>query len=77
MDERMQEIIDFFEQGEGYSKQDVITDILSEISSLKGISADEIGLEWDEKLTTLDDFTNEFYDKVIEKVCNVIKSFGA
>jgi len=49
---------------------------LGEIKELKNYSADEIGLEWGkEHLMILDDFVNEFYNLIIENVCNVLKSF--
>lgn len=73
---KLKEIIDFFEFEEGYDKDEVILDILTEIKELRGIYADEIGLEWEgEILMILDDFVKNFYEKVIEKVCNVIKSY--
>lgn len=74
--EKLQEIIDFFELREGYDKYEVISDKIAEIKDLKGYAADEIGLEWDgEELMVLEEFANEFYEKIIEGVCNVIKSF--
>ena len=73
---KLQEIINYFQLGEGYDKHEIITDILGEIKELKNYSADEIGLEWDkEHLMILDDFVNEFYNKLIKNVCNVLKSF--
>ena len=73
---KLQEIIDYFQLNEGYDKHEIITDILGEIKELKNYSADEIELEWDkEYLMVLDDFVNEFYHKLIENVCNVLKSF--
>lgn len=76
MKDKFKEIIDFFELGEGYNKQEIISDMIDEIKDLKGYAPDEIGLEWDGKtLMVLDDFANDFYEKVIEGVCNVIKSF--
>jgi len=73
---KLQEVIDYFQLGEGYDKHEIITDILGEIKELKNYSADEIGLEWDkEHLMILDDFVNEFYHKLIENVCKVLKSF--
>lgn len=72
----LQEIIDFFEQEEGYDKDEIICEILHEIKGLKGYDADEIDLKWDkEELMVLYDFVDEFYSKLINKVCNVIKSF--
>ena len=73
---KLQEIINYFQLGEGYDKHEIITDILGEIKELKNYSADEIGLEWDkEHLMILDDFVNEFYNLIIKNVCNVLKSF--
>ena len=72
----IQEVIDFFELREGYDKNEVIEDMLSEIKKLKGYVPDEIGLEWDvQYLMSLDDFAQEFYEKIIEGVCNVLKSY--
>lgn len=74
--DKLQEIIDFFQDGEGYDKNDVITDIAGEIEEIKGMATDEIGLEWGgEDLMLLEDFTQQFYEKLIGKVCNVIRSF--
>jgi len=73
---KLQEIINYFQLGEGYDKHEIITDILGEIKELRNYSADEIGLEWDkEHLMILDDFVNEFYNLIIKNVCNVLKSF--
>lgn len=76
-EELLQEIIDFFELEDGYDKSETIEDVLGEIRGLEGYAADEIGLEWDGEYLqmTLIEFAEEFYDKVIEKVCNVIGSF--
>jgi hypothetical protein len=72
----LQEVIDFFEISDGWDKKEVIAEILGEIKELKNYSADEIGLEWDNKcLMTLDDFSGQFFDKVSEGICNVLKSF--
>ena len=76
MKNKLQEIIDFFELEEGYDKDEIISDILHEIKGLKGYDSDEIGLMWDEEeLMMLYDFTDEFYLKLIEKICNAIRSF--
>lgn len=73
---KLKELIDFFELEEGYNKEEVISGILEEIKELKGYDADEIGLNWDgEELMVLEDFIQQFYDKVIVGVCNVMKSF--
>lgn len=73
---KLQEIIDFFECEEGYDKSEVIEEILNEIKQLKGYASDEIGLEYDGKtLMVLNDFIEGFYQEIIVKVCNVLKSF--
>lgn len=73
---KLQEIIEFFELEEGYDKDEIIRDILFEIKELKGNYSDEIILMWDEEeLMVLCDFIDRFYSKIIEKMCNVIKSY--
>lgn len=73
----LQEVIDFFEYGDTHDKNEVISEILEKLSDLKHISSDEIGLYWgrEDYVMGLDDFTEQFYDKTIEVVCNVLKSF--
>jgi len=76
MNDKLQEIIDFFELEEGYDRDEIISDILSEIKGLKRYVANEIGLEWNgENLMILYDFADEFYLKLTEKICNAIRSF--
>ncbi|MCF8018320.1 MAG: hypothetical protein K9L62_02855 [Vallitaleaceae bacterium] len=76
-DYRLQEIIDFFElEGESWGKDEVMREYANEIKELQGNALDEVGLEWDgENLMILDDFVAQYFNKVIEGVCNVIKSF--
>jgi len=46
------------------------------MKELKGYESDEISLEWDgDNLMVLNDFVEEFYRKLIEGICNVLKSF--
>lgn len=76
MDEKLQGIIDFFEQEEGWSKNELIADYVAEIEALKGFASDEIGLQWDdETLMILEDFADIFFDKIINGFCNVLKSY--
>ena len=73
---KLQEIIDYFELEEGYNKDEIISDILNKIKELDNHDVEEIILEWDGNyLTDLDEFKNQFYDQIIIGVCNVIKSF--
>ena len=78
MNKKLQEIIDYLklESEESYDKKEIITNIIEEIKELKCKYSDEIGLEWDkEVLITLDDFSEQFFDKLIIQICNVLKSF--
>jgi len=73
---KLQQIIEYFEYEEGYDKDEIIIDILHEIKELNDYSADEIELKWDNKhLMNLEDFADEYYNKIIKGVCNVIKSY--
>ncbi len=78
--QKLQDIINYFEYGNeemsGWSKEKVIFDILSDIKELEGYNADEIVLERDgEYLTTLDVFVEIYFQEILEKFCNVVKSF--
>jgi hypothetical protein len=75
-DKNLNEAIDFFTSEDEFDKKELISDWVDEIKEIKGNSADEIGLECDgETLMTLDDFAPQFYEKIINGVCNVLKSF--
>ena len=76
MSKKLQEIIDFFEQAEGWSKDEIIADYIAEIKDLRGCEPDEIGLQWDDNvLMVLSDFAEIFFNKTIDGVCNVLESF--
>ncbi|MFA1821178.1 hypothetical protein ACDX78_13560 [Virgibacillus oceani] len=76
VNDRIEEIVEFLRDGEGYDKNEVIVDILGEIKGLNDYHADEITLDWDsEELMILSDFVDEFYNKLTEKFCNAISSF--
>ena len=76
MSKKLQEIIDFFEQAEGWSKDEIIADYIAEIEDLRSYEPDEIGLQLDDNvLMVLSDFAEIFFNKTIDGVCNVLKSF--
>lgn len=76
MDEKLQEIIDFLESGESWNQKELIENYCSEIKDLKDNWIDEIELiRYDESLMNLDEFTDAFFRKTIQGVCNVIESF--
>ncbi|QST02670.1 hypothetical protein IMZ31_19160 (plasmid) [Pontibacillus sp. ALD_SL1] len=75
-EQKRKEIGTFLLNEKGYSKRDVIRDLLNEFQLLKGYEPDEIALMWDdEHLTDLETFTEAFYDSVIRVVLNVMESF--
>lgn len=76
MNEKIDGILEFFENGESWNKEGYVYDLIGNIKELQGYSADEISLEWDgEYLITLQEFIDIFFDKVINGVCNVLESF--
>lgn len=73
----------YLEQPEGYEMDEVISDLVYETKMLKVesmgdkfISPDECDIQWgDELVCNLEDFINEFSEKFIENICNVLNSF--
>ena len=79
------ELIDYFEQQEGWDKEEIIADYCAEILKENDctmlndvpLSPDEISLNWGDDLNlpiTLQDFADRLFDKIMEGVCNVIKT---
>lgn len=76
VNERIEEIVEFLEEGEGIDRDEFIANLLYEIKKLNSYSADEITLNWgSDELMVLEDFVDEFYHKLTEKFCNAINSF--
>lgn len=80
-----QELVDFFEDREGWDKDDLLSEYCAEIMKKydctgvtdQSLSPDEIDLSWKDELIlplTLQDFADELFDKIIEGVCNVIRT---
>ena len=78
-----QELIDYFENQEGWDKEEILGEycagILKKYDCLgindQPLAADEIDLNWGEELNlplTLQDFANELFDEIMQGVCNVI-----
>lgn len=74
----------YLEEPEGYDMDEVISDIINDTKMLKykedgknySADADECDIKWgDEQICNLDDFINEFSEKFIENICNVLDSF--
>lgn len=77
VDVKLQEIIDFFElEGASWDSDSLMREYAYEIKELKNNALDEIGLEHDGKiLMVLDDFVEEYFNRIIDGVCSVIRSF--
>jgi hypothetical protein len=73
----LDEIIDFFELEEGYDKDELITNFLDGLLKPQKINSDEVQLIFGDNryFTELDSFAKDYYDLVIQGVCNVLKSF--
>ena len=73
-----QELIDFFENEEGWDKDELLTDYVYDILKKAGselLHADELTINDDEKdVMVLSDFVDALFAKIIEGVCNVIKT---
>jgi hypothetical protein len=73
----------YLEEPEGYDVDEVISDLVYETELLKVksmentlISPDECDIKWgDDQVCNLDDFINEFSDKFIKNICNILDSF--
>lgn len=73
---RLQQIVDFFENDGTWDKDEILADMISGINEVRGYATDEIGLEWDgQQLMVLEDFVEQLYQRLIKGVCNVITSF--
>ncbi|MGU8921427.1 hypothetical protein ACV3UV_12020 [Clostridium perfringens] len=73
----------YLKNEEGYDLDEVISDIVSETNMLKAkemgdatLSLDECSINWgDDEVCVLEDFINDYTNKFIDKICNVLDSF--
>ena len=73
----------YLKNEEGYDLDEVILDIVSETNMLKAkemgdatLSLDECSINWgDDEVCVLEDFINDYTNKFIDKICNVLDSF--
>jgi len=70
------ELIDFFENQESWDKNELISEFCSEILKKHNIHCgiDELYICDGEKNIDLEEFVEELFDKIIDGVCNVIKT---
>lgn len=73
---KIKETIEFFEQQEGWSKDEVLNEYLYNI--LKGkteFSADELGItDGENEFMNLQDFAENLFDEILAGVINVLKT---
>ena len=73
------ELIDFFEKEEGWDKQELIDEFIEKVL-FKDLKIKDTNITFvtcdnrDEDVFMLEDFAEHFFDRVIEGVCNVIKT---
>lgn len=73
------ELIDFFEKQEGWDKQELIDEFIEKVL-FKDLKIDDTNITFvtcdnrNEDVFMLEDFAEYFFDRVIEGVCNVIKT---
>ncbi|KOS61484.1 hypothetical protein FJQ98_16410 [Lysinibacillus agricola] len=76
MNEKLQEIIDYLNDGINYDKRNFIKELSMNCDDTMGFSPDELRIMWGSRLTgDLDSYNEEFFNKVIESVVKVIGSF--
>ncbi|MBG9689459.1 hypothetical protein ABD91_00765 [Lysinibacillus sphaericus] len=76
MNEKLQEIIDYLNDGINYDKQNFIKELSMECDDTMGFSPDELSIMWGNRLTgDLNSYNEEFFNKVIGSVVKVIGSF--
>lgn len=75
------ELVDFFQQHKQWEKDELLASYTTEVQQQLGFETvvpdDEIRLTWGknrELSGTLQDFSSALYDKIMEGVCNVIKT---
>lgn len=73
------ELIDFFNNSEGWDKQGLIDDFIEKVLS-EDLGIEDTNITFvtcdnrDENVFLLESFAEYFFDRVIEGVCNVIKT---
>ena len=73
------ELIDFFKNEEGWDKQELIEDIIETVLT-KDLEIKDTNITFctcdnrDEDVILLEDFAEYFFNRVIDGVCNVIKT---
>lgn len=74
--EKLDTIIKYLKDSSNYDKTNFINDLAMKCSSTMGISTDELDIRSGDMWTgDLDEFVCDFYNQVIESVCNVIESY--
>lgn len=77
---KLDQMKNFFMNIDGsWDRIELISELANETGLLKedgyDLSIDEVSLESDDYICTLDEFLDEYTDRLLEKVVNVIESF--
>lgn len=77
MNEKLNEIIAFLKEKEGWNKKIFIQETAYRTEKIKEFSLDEIGLVWgcDKDIMSLEDFLDLYTEDLLEAICNVLESF--
>jgi hypothetical protein len=75
LNEKIDEIIEFFEDETSWDREGLVDDILHLMPIFKGIPLDEISIEHHAYLTDLEDFANDFFNGVLERIVVAIETF--
>ena len=73
------ELIDFFKSEEGWDKQEIIDEFIERVLS-EDLRIDDTNITFvtcdnrNDDVFMLEDFARYFFDRVIEGVCNIIKT---
>ncbi|MFH0334739.1 hypothetical protein [Clostridium perfringens] len=78
--ETLMTVKNYLQDREGYDLEEVISDIVSETGLLEmegnTLSLNECSINWgDDEVCVLEDFINDYTNKFINKICNVLDSF--
>ena len=79
MKQECKELIDFFNNSEGWDKQGLIDEFIEKVLS-EDLKIEDTNITFvtcdnrNEDVFMLEDFAEHFFDRVIEGVCNVIKT---
>ncbi len=74
---KLEKAIEWLKEPTGLGEFDIVEDVAEELKIIKGMSVEEVGLEWDgdDLGYTLKECLDEFAFAYKEKIINVLESF--